>query len=506
MNNIARALIASLPARHIARIPARLPAALPARLSINLVLALASGIAMRFAFGLEPVWWLAWLAPAPVLVAALRSTAAAACWLSLLAGLVASSSLFAYFSLLMPLPAAVLVTLLLALMWMATIVLARRAMLRTDAPWAVLAYPLLWCALDTLLAALHPDGNWSSPAYSQADFAPVVQIVSLAGVAGLVFALSLVPAVIALAATRGWRALRWPAGCTLALVAAILAFGYARIAAPAAPGGDSVGLVAIDDFIGPRVPAAQAERIWAQYERHVATLAQQGARIVVLPEKIAVVTPDAAAQLSRRLGALAARTQVWLVAGIGTGDAGQRRNLAWLFGPDGRLEASYQKHHMAPPEREFLPGAAYDVRAIGATAYGLAICKDMHFAGMGRAYGQRQARAMLVPAWDFKLDARYAARLSALRGVESGFAMVRVAREGLLTVTDAYGRVVAETPSAALPGATLLARVPVQRIDTLYARTGDVFGWLCTGAAGLLWLAPRRRLLQAGNEKPAGYA
>lgn len=470
---------------------------------VNAALALAGGFAMRLAFGLEPVWWLAWIAPAPLLVAALRSGTAAAGLLTLLAGLIATTGSFAYFSLLMPVPAAVLVTVLLALAWVLVILLARRVMLRTASPWSVLAYPLLWCAVDTLLAALHPDGNWSSLAYSQADFAPAVQIVSVTGMAGLVFAVSLVPSAIAFAATRGWPAMGTVLGCTLALTAILFAFGYTRIPATAPAGKERIGLAAIDDFIGPRVPAAHAGRIWSQYERHVDTLAAQGARIVVLPEKIAVVPPDEAARLSAWLSALAARNRVWLAVGIGTDEAGRKRNLAWLFAPDGKLDASYAKHHMAPPEREFLPGAEYDVRSIGGTPYGLAICKDMHFAGMGRAYGQRQARAMLVPAWDFKLDGHYAARLSALRGVESGFSMVRVARDGLLTVTDAYGRVIAETGSAALPGTILLADVPVERVDTLYARTGDWFGWLCTGAAAWL-LLPRRRLLYAGKENPAG--
>jgi apolipoprotein N-acyltransferase len=472
---------------------------------IDLMLALGGGIAMRFAFGLEPVWWLAWIAPLPVLVAALRSSAATARLLTLSAALIATSGSSPYFALLMPVPAAVLVTVLLALAWVLVILLARRMVLRSGTPWSVMAYPLLWCAVDTLLAALHPDGNWSSLAYSQAGFPPAMQIVSLTGVAGLVFAMSLVPSALAFAATRGWHAARTPALVTLAAVTATFAFGHARIPAAGPATGDLVGLVAIDDFIGPRVPAAQAERIWAQYERHVSTLAAQGARIVVLPEKIAVLAPDAAAALSRRLAALAVRNHTWLVVGIGTDDGRSKRNIAWLFAPDGQRQASYLKHHMAPPEREFLPGAAYDVRTVGGTAYGLAICKDMHFAGMGRAYGQRRVQAMLVPAWDFTLDAWYAARLSALRGVESGFAMVRVARDGLLTVTDAYGRVVAETRSGSLPGATLLAHVPVERVDTLYARTGDWFGWLCTAASALL-LLPRGRPAHAGNENPAGYA
>ncbi|TWI61902.1 apolipoprotein N-acyltransferase [Pseudoduganella lurida] len=453
---------------------------------IDLALALAGGIAMRHAFGLDPVWWLAWLAPAPVLVAALRSGPWRAFLLTLLAGLVASSASFHYFTLAMPLPVAVLVTVLLALTWALVVGLARRVLLRVASPWAVLAYPLLWCAVDTLMAHLHPDGNWSSLAYSQAQFLPAVQVLALAGTAGLVFVLSLLPATIALAVQRGWQAARTPLLLALVLTVATFAYGFARIPSTAPPQGDLVGLAVIDDYLGPRVPPSLGQQVWTQYEAHVAALAGQGARIVVLPEKIDTLTPAAAQALQARLAALAARHGVWLAAGIGVDDDGSKRNLAWLMTPDGHLDANYQKHHIAPPEREFLPGAEYAVRVAASARYGLAICKDLHFAAMGRAYGTRQVQALLVPAWDFDEDGLYAARLSALRGVESGFAMVRAARQGLLTVTDPYGRIVAETPSAGLPGTTLLARVPAQHVATLYARTGDLFGWLCTAAAALL--------------------
>ena len=460
---------------------------------VNIALALAAGLALRFGFGLQPLWWLAWLAPAPLLVAALRSPARAAWGLAFLAGLVAASGSFHFMTKAMPLPLAVWVTVLQALLWVLVVGLARRVMLRFASAWSVLAYPVLWCAVDTLLAHPHPDGNWGSLAYSQAGFLPAVQVVSLFGTAGLVFVLSLVPAAIALAVVRGWRAVRVPGLCALALAAATFGFGYARMPVLVKPGGDTVGLAVIDDFIGPRVPRAQVERIWAQYERHVEALAAQGARIVLLPEKIAVLSPADAAQVEHRMAALAARTKVWLALGIGIDDGREKQNLAWLLAPDGRRDASYQKHHMAPPEREFAPGSGYDLRDIGGARYGLAICKDMHFAAMGRAYGTRQAGVMLVPAWDFGIDAWYAARLSALRGVESGFAMVRAAREGLLTVSDAHGRILAEAPSAGLPGTTLLATVPATApLPTLYSRIGDLFGWLCTGAALLMLLSLAR--------------
>jgi apolipoprotein N-acyltransferase len=250
-------------------------------------------------------------------------------------------------------------------------------------------------------------------------------------------------------------------------------------------------MAVIDDFIGPRVPAAQVERIWSQYERHVATLAGQGARMVLLPEKIAVLAPDAAAALRRRMTALAAAQRIWLAVGVGIDD-GRKTNHLWLFGPDGSLAADYLKHYLAPPERDFAAGAGFNVQAIDGVRYGLAICKDVHFAAMGRDYAALGAQALLVPAWDFGEDGEYAARLSSVRGVESGVAMARAAREGLLTISDAYGRVVLEKASASLPGVTLLGRVPAALPHTtLYSRIGDLFGWLCTAAAVMLVLRYR---------------
>jgi apolipoprotein N-acyltransferase len=476
--------------------------------AINLGLAILGGLLMRWSFSLHPVWWLAWVAPAPLLAAALRSSTRAALGWALLAGLIGASGRLHYLTLVMPLAPALFVMLLLALLWVLVVSQARRVMLATASPWAVLAYPLMWCAVDTLLVHLHPDGNFDSIAYSQGGFPPALQVTALLGVSGLLFVLCLFPAALAWAAVRGWRAGRWPLAASLLLVLACLGYGYARIPAAPSPQGDLVGMAVIDDFIGPRVPAAQVERIWAQYERHVEALAGQGASMVLLPEKIAVLTPAQAVPLRQRMAALAARSKVWLGLGIGVDDGGRKTNRLWLFAPDGRQAADYVKHHMAPPEREFVAGSAFDVQAMAGSRYGLAICKDMHFAEMGRAYAGLGAQALLVPAWDFGEDGDYAARLSAVRGIETGMGMLRASREGLLTISDAYGRVLASTPSAGLPGATLLGRMPAALPGaTLYTRTGDLFGWLCTASALLLGVTYRRRAsrplpvaLKAGGE------
>jgi apolipoprotein N-acyltransferase len=65
-----------------------------------------------------------------------------------------------------------------------------------------------------------------------------------------------------------------------------------------------------------------------------------------------------------------------------------------------------------------------------------------------------------------------------MRGVESGFSIVRAARQGYLTVSGDRGRILAETRSDSAPFSTLLVDVPVVHDTTLYLLLGDWFAWL----------------------------
>src|SRR5204863_9606933 len=100
----------------------------------------------------------------------------------------------------------------------------------------------------------------------------------------------------------------------------------------------------------------------------------------------------------------------------------------------------------------------------------------------------RGAEIVLVPGWDFQRGAWLQARWAVLRGVESGFAIVRAARNGLLTVSDRYGRVLAELPSTEGRVATLVAAAPRGGTPTPYAYRGNVFGWSCVVLALVVWL------------------
>jgi apolipoprotein N-acyltransferase len=101
-----------------------------------------------------------------------------------------------------------------------------------------------------------------------------------------------------------------------------------------------------------------------------------------------------------------------------------------------------------------------------------------------------------VPAWDFDQDRWWHARLAIMRGVENGFAVARSAKDGLLTLSDAYGRVIARKDSTPSGMVMLMGDLPRGPGETLYARIGDAFAWLCLGLAAILvsvaFLVPRR--------------
>ena len=467
--------------------------ALRRRLS-QIAAALAAGLPLYWVLGPQPLGPLAWCAPLPVLWLALCSSRRDAAWMTFLATVLGLSSNFSYFRLLMPLPAVLTVITVKALLWLLVVLATRRLVLRYRASWTVLAYPVLWVAIDTLMAALLPDGNWGSLAYSQADNVDILQVAALAGVPGLLFLLCLAPSAFALLLAGG-RAYAPAAGATLLLLAAAFGGGAWRVQGAPAASGPLAGLAAIDDFIGPATPPARAQAVWDQYVRHVEQLAGQGARLVLLPEKIAVLAPAQAEAVRQRFQALARGTGAWITLGIGVQDAAGRRNLAWLFAPDGAAPVSYQKHHLAPPERDFLAGSAYAVQPVAGLAMGLAICKDMHFAPLGQTYGAAGVQAMLVPAWDFQLDGWMGARMTVVRGVENGYAVLRAAREGVLTVSDAYGRVLAERASSAMPGSTLLTPLPGHpSVATWAGWLGPLFGWLCVALGVMLLCAGRRAM------------
>jgi apolipoprotein N-acyltransferase len=460
--------------------------------SKRLAAALVSGVMLHFVLGLTPWWPMAWLAPIPLLLAAFQASASESRLLyCVAAGLGLASNVTYYIKTTGPF-ATVILMVLQVLAWGLIMGLTKTVVLKSKHWLTVFAYPLHWAALGTLIHFFSPHGAWGSLAYTQSDALAVIQIASLAGTPGVVFLVSLLASTIAIAAYRGLHIEKpWLAyGIPVVVLLSSLIFGVVRLVAPNDTPKIPVGLASIDDFIGPGIPASVADTVWRGYDDAVVQLAKNGARIVVLPEKIATLDPAAANEKCMHLASLARVNGVYLVAGFALHKDGHTDNAAWLFDPSGQFLGEYHKQHLVPYlEADETPGNEDVVRSVDAHRIGIVICRDLLFPSLSRRYARQDVTALLVPAWDFYRDRWMASRVAIMRGVESGYSVVRCGREGLLVMSDACGRVIAETGSSSLPGATLLANTPFgPGKPTFYARYGDVFGWLCVGLSILTWL------------------
>lgn len=458
---------------------------------------LATALIEWFAVGLHPLWPLMWIAPLPMLLLAPTLSwwkAGGAAFLGWFAG---AFTLWHYFSGIIQMPAGVALG-IFALMSLgfALPVLLFRVLVRRGLLWlALLAAPALSVSLDYLNSLTSVHGTNGSPSYTQLDFLPALQAAAVAGPWGISFLLMLAAAALAILLPRRKEPrARLVAGAGLAMVAAALAAGALRLSQPQAGPEVKVALMASDlpEFRWMAKQGEPAQHLFDAYAEHMAGLAEQGVNVVVLPEKLALVGDDGAED--KTFQALADQSGMQIVIGVQRVSGTSMFNEARLYTPHGAI-ATYDKQHMLPPfESDLTPGKSLTMLPKADGLWGMAICKDMDFTKPASLYGGAGVGLMLVPAWDFVADAWSHGHLAIMRGVESGYAIVRAAKAGFLTVSDDRGRVVAETPSSSAPFATLVTSLATGHDRTLYLRFGD---WLAKlslifVAGVLLRLAIRR--------------
>jgi predicted amidohydrolase len=157
--------------------------------------------------------------------------------------------------------------------------------------------------------------------------------------------------------------------------------------------------------------------------RLVMAAAQDGAKLVVLPENFSYFGADETKhQIAERLSEgpihaalsdLARRAQVHLVAGgypQASADPKRPFNTALVFGPSGLLVTSYRKIHLfdvalqdgtSLSESSGTTGGSVDSLAcfdIGSFRIGVSICYDLRFPELYRALVSQGANVLLVPA------------------------------------------------------------------------------------------------------------
>ncbi|HWA91343.1 MAG TPA: nitrilase-related carbon-nitrogen hydrolase [Rhizomicrobium sp.] len=457
--------------------------------------ALLSAIGFYFSIGLGEQWWLAWLAPVPVLWLAFGDTKGWQAFLVAWAGysLGSTSILNAYLGWL-PMPVLLLSLLGPGLMFAASVMGARRVQRGLGPIAGMIAFALLWAAFDFLVSFNRAGGSVATPAAAEVGAPMLMQSASLAGYTAITFLMGFVAAGLALS-LRTRTAL--PAVLAVAVFAANAGFGYLRIAAP--PDGHiRVALIDSDTRLHP-IFHDDGKATLQTVEAYMAETAKlKGVQLVVWPENLARVLPAWRDETAGRLAAAATKANATLVAGFNDVSEGQRHNMAFAAVPGGAMPAMYIKRQLVPgveTGRGYIPGTKPAL--VLANGTGVEICKDMDFQRMIRADEvATHPRLLAVPAWDFGADDWSHARVAVLRSVENGVPMARAARDGLLLLNDRYGRVLAVRKTGG-DFVTLTGDLPLDGRggNTVYDRIGDAFGWGSVALSLLLLgLAFSRRL------------
>jgi len=478
-----------------------------------------TGAGLAFVQCLHPIWIVAWLAPMPALIAmpSARSNREALA-LALVAGLVAQANMALYylsgFSQ-FPMPSAVLALLMATftlpgIIPVAAMLILWRLCARGRNHWTLpLIFPAIAAAVDLIFATLSPNGTLGSWAYSQMSALPVIQVAALGGTPLIVFVIALVGSSLAVFALFGLTIERpWLAyGLPAVLLSGALAFGGARLATIPQRPTIPFGLAATDVIQrAARNPDAPGDA--APYLAAAQSLVDRGATFVVLPEVI-VHLDRAATEPARTIFSDWAREHHvallvgvlidngGIVGGFSVRGAQKDENRAWLFDRGGLQRADYLKQQLIPLiNRGLKPGHQDSVVTMDGVTLGVTICRDLDFPSLAARYVRRGAQALLAPSLDLGLDGVWHARMGDLRGVEQGVSIIRSADNGIMSVSDPYGRIVDQRPSGtANTVATLRVTAPLGAGQTLYGKIGDLFGWVCAGLIALIlsWRVFRAR-------------
>jgi apolipoprotein N-acyltransferase len=461
------------------------------RSSKSFLIAAAGFVSAAFAYfgtGLHPIWWALWLAPIPVLAISPGLRGSPAFLLAAFAWLIGEMNQWNYVRHAIELPPRITILYFVvpAVVFGLGVLFVRNLLRRGSLFLASLALPVCWVAYEYLTAIASPHSTWGNLAYTQMNCLPVIQIAAITGLWGISFIVFLFAAgVAALLSGAGgpWqrRALAVAVGF---VVCAVFVFGEWRLQSNPPAQAVAVTLIAKDVPMSVYLGSEeQALKLLGEYAAEIPRITPAGTQAVVLPEKIGRISETALAAVDSLYSSTAAETRAAIVLGLVRKTPSDAFNSSRLYSADGKLEANYDKHHLVPGVEPEKPGDKPIVLDQPPGRWGLQICKDMDFPKLSREYATEGANLLLVPAWDFDLDRWLHARMAVLRGVENGFALARSARNGLLTLSDNRGRILAETETVPDQFVSITGKLTVSREQTFYARTGDWFAWICVAVS-----------------------
>lgn len=328
--------------------------------------------------------------------------------------------------------------------------------LRLPRAWPILAFPAAWVTWEILIVRVLPYYPWVSLAATQTQSPALLQIASLAGQAGLSYAVAAVGAACGLAWARR-RVRHVLTGFTIIACSAV--FGQARLSTVPEP-AEMCTVWAVDA----RIASSEEGRdeIMQRYATLTRRALEQKANVIVWPESALPGYLETDIDLQRRIRDLLRDSHAMIIAGGPRTDwlgGWKRRLFNSAYGIDAaRPLQSYDKRRLVPfveywPQigmrrpswlstEEVTPGSQPILFTAAGCRFGVLICFEAEQPELAADALRAGADALLVLSNDAQLPeeaARKELRQAQLRAVETGVPVLRAANHGTTVSIDRYG-------------------------------------------------------------------
>ena len=373
-------------------------------------------------------------------------------------------------------------------------------------PWSTLIFPIISTALFFLSSLEGPfddgSGTLSSFGFGYRSFA-FIQLRSLFGIWILVFIHSWLFSTVNYLWENQFtcKKIRSLSIIYPVVLLSIFVFGWLKSSSPAKSETDTVKIAAVvlipED--GQAVPMSQIfeskstspfEQNLSRIEKLTAKAVNGGAKIVSFQEYAMVIKQEDEGRLIQRYQEIAKENNTYLsitYAYFGNKEKGENKHL--FIDKNGDILLDYTKRYLlglGPFGEASVFKKGPEIIQSVATPYGnigISICRDMSFPTFLRQAAKSRVDIMLSPSYDWPKSPSAWYLTST---IENGFSFVRPTYNGYSYAADYHGKELAHMDSDLSVDGIMYAEVPVEGIQVLYPRIGDLLGWINLLALALL--------------------
>jgi len=383
--------------------------------------------------------------------------------------------------------------------------------------WATMVFPLMFTSQEFLSMWIASGSTWGSIAYTQYGNLPLVQIVSVTGIGGLTFLIAWFASVVNYAWERdfSWQGIRKGVRLYAGIVVLVLLLGGARLSL-FEPESKTVRVSSVtssakfpmgDQTAGINEKIETSESMLEEHNRLFERSMQAvhtGAKIIFWQESSCRVFKKDESAFVEHGRDFARREKVYLGMAMVSFPNGYPEKLfenkiIWID-PNGEIITEYLKSRPIPGEGSIPGNGKIPVLETPYGRIATAICFDMDFANLINQAGKSDADLMIAPSYDWREIVPLHTHMAVFRAIENGFSLIRGTGHGLSIAVDYQGRELAKLNWFNSGNLVMLADVPTHGVTTVFAKTGDLFSWLCLAGliAVIVWVLFHRK-----GEEPA---